>query len=66
MASNYNMGSYYILGREDRLKGQALNIDTPDIFLKEYSTGYTDAENEIIWNTRVQEKVRPFYKSGRD
>ena len=64
--SNYEPGEFYLMGRKDRYDGSPINLEIPDQHLPEYSTGYTDAENEIVWNTRVAAKVRPFYKTPKD
>jgi hypothetical protein len=64
--TNYKPGMYYVMGRKDRYNGLEINAEIPPAHVPEYSTGYTDAENEIVWNTRVAEKVRPFYKAPRD
>lgn len=64
--SNYKPGMYYIEGRKDRYDGVLISDSILEQHLPEYMTGYTDAENEIVWNTRVNEKVRPFYKIPKD
>jgi hypothetical protein len=64
--SSYKPGMYYIMGREDRYQGLLLNDTISEAQLPEYTTGYTDAENEIVWNTRVEQRVRPFYKVPKD
>jgi|LauGreDrversion4_2_1035121.scaffolds.fasta_scaffold674880_2 hypothetical protein len=64
--SNYKPGMYYVMGRKDRYNGVGMDGSVPEQHVPEYTTGYTDAENEIVWNTRVMEKVRPFYKTPKD
>lgn len=64
--SKYTPGEFYIRGRNDRYNGLGMNEDLPPQHLAEYTTGYSDAENEIVWNTRVSAKVRPFYKTPKE
>jgi hypothetical protein len=54
--TSYKPGMYYVMGRKDRYNGVGISNDIPE----------QHAENEIVWNTRVAEKVRPFYKTPKD